>query len=138
MIVESELLGEVSVEQDELITFPTGLLGFPACREFVLIPSEREGLYWLQSAEPSPLAFLLVDPFLARVMRDTPADVISLKLGINVTNSDSMRLRAFVAALNGVLGGLVATSVATGFAVAPDTSMAVSIIDSMKPFTPKP
>lgn len=65
MIVESELLGEVSVEQDELITFPGGLLGFPACREFVLIPSERQGLFWLQSAEHSPLAFLLVDPFLA-------------------------------------------------------------------------
>lgn len=65
MIVESELLGEVNVEADELITFPTGLLGFPACREFVLIPSERAGMFWLQSAEHSPLAFLLVDPFLA-------------------------------------------------------------------------
>ena len=65
MIVASDLLGEVSVEEDELITFPTGLLGFPACRQFVLIPSERQGLFWLQSAEHSPLAFLLVDPFLA-------------------------------------------------------------------------
>lgn len=65
MIVESELLGDVAVQPDELITFPAGLLGFPACREFVLIPSERQGLYWLQSVEHSPLAFLLVDPFLA-------------------------------------------------------------------------
>jgi flagellar assembly factor FliW len=63
MIVESELLGEVAVETDELITFPTGLLGFPACREFVLIPSERAGMFWLQSVEHSPLAFLLIDPF---------------------------------------------------------------------------
>lgn len=63
MIVESELLGEVEVQPDELITFPGGLLGFPACREFVLIQSEREGMYWLQSVEHSPLAFLLVDPF---------------------------------------------------------------------------
>ncbi|MEB8326079.1 GDSL-type esterase/lipase family protein [Dietzia kunjamensis] len=45
----------------------------------------------------------LVDPFMARVMRDTPADLISLKLGINVTNSDSMRLRAFVPAVHGFL-----------------------------------
>lgn len=65
MIVESELLGQVTVEADDLITFPSGLLGFPACRSFVLIPSEREGLFWLQSVEHSPLAFLLVDPFLA-------------------------------------------------------------------------
>ena len=65
MIVASDLLGEVVVEEDELITFPTGLLGFPATRTFILIPSEREGMYWLQSAEHSPLAFVLVDPFLA-------------------------------------------------------------------------
>lgn len=65
MIVASDLLGELTVQQDELITFPTGILGFPACRDFVLIPSEREGLYWLQSAERSSFAFLLVDPFLA-------------------------------------------------------------------------
>ena len=65
MIVASDLLGEVVVEEDELITFPAGLLGFPATRTFILIPSEREGMYWLQSVEQSPLAFLLVDPFVA-------------------------------------------------------------------------
>jgi len=45
----------------------------------------------------------LVDPFLARVMRDTPADVISVKLGINVVNLDAMRRRAFVPAVHGFL-----------------------------------
>lgn len=45
----------------------------------------------------------LVDPFMARHMRDTPADVISVKLGINVVNHDSMRLRSFVPAVHGFL-----------------------------------
>ncbi len=45
----------------------------------------------------------LVDPFTAQVMRDTPADLISVKLGINVVNMDSMRLRAFVPAVHGFL-----------------------------------
>lgn len=45
----------------------------------------------------------LVDPFLARVMRDSPADAISVKLGINVVNLDLMRLRAFVPAVHGFL-----------------------------------
>jgi hypothetical protein len=45
----------------------------------------------------------MVDPFLARVMRDTPADLISVKLGINVVNGDVMRLRAFVPAVHGFL-----------------------------------
>ena len=45
----------------------------------------------------------LVDPFLARVLRDTEADVISVKIGINLVNLDAMRLRAFVPAIHGFL-----------------------------------
>lgn len=45
----------------------------------------------------------LLDPFVARHLRDTPADLISLKLGINVVNADLMRLRAFGPAVHGAL-----------------------------------
>ncbi|MGW0606090.1 GDSL-type esterase/lipase family protein [Streptomyces sp. NPDC002640] len=48
----------------------------------------------------------LLDPFTARAMRDTPADLISVKLGINVVNTDAMRLRAFVPAVHGFLDTL--------------------------------
>ncbi|MEV4351930.1 SGNH/GDSL hydrolase family protein [Actinoplanes sp. NPDC049596] len=45
----------------------------------------------------------LLDPFVARVIRDTPADLISLKLGINLVNADLMRRRAFAPAVHGFL-----------------------------------
>ena len=45
----------------------------------------------------------LLDPFVARVMRDTAADLISLKIGINLVNTDLMRLRAFAPAVHGFL-----------------------------------
>lgn len=45
----------------------------------------------------------LLDPFVARTMRDLPADRISLKLGINLVNLDLMRLRAFGPAVHGFL-----------------------------------
>ena len=45
----------------------------------------------------------LLDPFTARTMRDTPADLISVKIGINVVNNDLMRLRAFGPAVHGFL-----------------------------------
>lgn len=45
----------------------------------------------------------LLDPFTARALRDTPADVISIKIGINVVNADLMRLRAFGPAVHGFL-----------------------------------
>ncbi|MGR6915644.1 GDSL-type esterase/lipase family protein [[Actinomadura] parvosata] len=45
----------------------------------------------------------LLDPFTARAMRDTPADLISVKIGINIVNADLMRLRAFGPAVHGFL-----------------------------------
>lgn len=44
-----------------------------------------------------------LDPFAARAIRDRPADVISLELGINIVNGDTMRERTFVPALHGFL-----------------------------------
>ncbi|MFJ5220056.1 GDSL-type esterase/lipase family protein [Streptomyces sp. NPDC088354] len=45
----------------------------------------------------------LLDPFTARALRDTPADLISVKIGINLVNTDLMRLRAFTPAVHGFL-----------------------------------
>lgn len=45
----------------------------------------------------------LLDPFTARAMRDTPADLISVKIGINLVNHDVMRMRAFTPAVHGFL-----------------------------------
>ncbi len=45
----------------------------------------------------------LLDPFIARTIRDTPADRISVKLGINLVNVDLMRRRALGPAVHGWL-----------------------------------
>lgn len=45
----------------------------------------------------------LLDPFTARAIRDRPADIISVKIGINLVNADLMRLRAFGPAVHGFL-----------------------------------
>lgn len=42
-----------------------------------------------------------LDPFVARVIADTPANLITLKLGINLVNFDTMTLRAFAPAVHG-------------------------------------
>lgn len=48
----------------------------------------------------------LLDPFTARTMRDAPADLLSVKVGINVANLDLMRRRAFGPAVHGFLDTL--------------------------------
>ncbi|MEU3962108.1 SGNH/GDSL hydrolase family protein [Streptomyces buecherae] len=45
----------------------------------------------------------LLDPFTARAIRDTPADLISVKVGINIVALDAFRLRTLGPALHGFL-----------------------------------
>ncbi|MFC4604309.1 GDSL-type esterase/lipase family protein [Rhodococcus kronopolitis] len=45
----------------------------------------------------------LLDQFTARTLRDTTADLISVKIGINLANTDLMRMRAFGPAVHGFL-----------------------------------
>jgi len=48
----------------------------------------------------------LLDPFTARTMAAAPADLLSVKVGINLVNTDLMRLRAFGPAVHGFLDTL--------------------------------
>lgn len=43
----------------------------------------------------------VADPFVARTIRDLPADLISVEVGINIVNGDSMRRRTFGPAVHG-------------------------------------
>lgn len=44
-----------------------------------------------------------LDQFAARMMRDSGADLLSMKVGINVVNADTMRDRTFMPALHGFI-----------------------------------
>ncbi|MBM9475557.1 lipase [Nakamurella flavida] len=48
----------------------------------------------------------LLDPFVARTIAAQEADLISVKIGINLVNTDLMRLRAFVPAVDGFLDAI--------------------------------
>lgn len=62
--IRSRVFGSLIVADDQRVTLPDGLIGFPTCHEFALIPAGPRGFSWLQSMEHETLAFLLVDPFL--------------------------------------------------------------------------
>ncbi|MDB4917299.1 MAG: flagellar assembly protein FliW [Gemmatimonadetes bacterium] len=62
--IRSRVFGTLKVAADQRITMPEGLIGFPACHDFALVPAGPRGFSWLQSMEHETLALLLVDPFL--------------------------------------------------------------------------
>jgi len=45
----------------------------------------------------------MIDPFVARVIRDRPSDLITLKIGTNPINADAFRMRTFAPAVHGFL-----------------------------------
>jgi len=69
---------EPSGEEGLTFAFPHGILGFPSSKEFTLAAAELPGFYWLQTSNPGPLAFLLVDPF--RLLEDFSVDLPDTEL----------------------------------------------------------
>jgi flagellar assembly factor FliW len=63
MDVETTRFGVVSVDENRLITFPAGLLGFTAFKTYALLRPDDDGAFlWLQSLEAPELAFVVTDP----------------------------------------------------------------------------
>ena len=63
LMMDSALLGALEIRADTVLTFPAGLPGFVALREFALVETQRDELVWLQSVDDPALTFLLADPF---------------------------------------------------------------------------
>ena len=66
MKVLTKAYGMVEVNEQQKITFPSGLFGFEALKDYVLLDAEQQPFYWLQSLEEEKTAFILIDPFLFR------------------------------------------------------------------------
>ena len=66
MKVLTKAYGLIEVDDRQKITFPVGLYGYETIQEYVLLESERQPFYWLQSLEIEKVAFILVNPFLFR------------------------------------------------------------------------
>jgi flagellar assembly factor FliW len=65
MNVQTSRFGSVEVEEDRVIHFGRGILGFPQYKNYVLIQPEADStFYWLQSVEVADLAFVVTDPML--------------------------------------------------------------------------
>lgn len=63
MIIKTDRFGELHVEEEVLIHFPEGILGFESLRQFLLVAREHDrGFAFLQSAEQPDLAFVVTDP----------------------------------------------------------------------------
>jgi flagellar assembly factor FliW len=65
MHVASTRFGSMNVPAEALLTFPSGLLGFPDWTRYVMLDHDTDAPFkWLHCAEEASLAFVVIDPAL--------------------------------------------------------------------------
>lgn len=63
MEIETTRFGRLTVDDERIITFPRGLLGFPSHQRYALIQTSEENyFFWLQCVDQPALAFVVTDP----------------------------------------------------------------------------
>jgi flagellar assembly factor FliW len=82
MLVQTTRFGAVDVDEERIIHFPAGLLGFSSYRRYALLQPDDQGIFfWLQSIEAPDLAFVVTDPalwiadFQAQIRREQMEDL---------------------------------------------------------------
>ncbi len=65
MNVASTRFGTFEVPRESLLTFPSGLLGFPEWTSYVILDHDTDAPFkWLHCTEEVSLAFVIIDPAL--------------------------------------------------------------------------
>lgn len=66
MRVKTRLFGEIDIEDNKIITFPSGLVGFPDMKKFTIIYDEekpgKNGIIWFQSLDEPQFAMPVMEP----------------------------------------------------------------------------
>ena len=96
MKIQTSRFGLLDVSDETLLIFPSGLVGFPACRRFVILDTAEDSDYqWLQSVDEPSLAVVIVDVYL--VQPEFGIDVPDEGLAeLDMTQTDSLSIMAVV------------------------------------------
>ncbi|MDT8272799.1 MAG: flagellar assembly protein FliW [Desulfomonilia bacterium] len=63
MELQTVRFGTIPIQEDKVISFPKGILGFTWNKKYILLPhGENSPFLWLQSAEDGDLAFVVMSP----------------------------------------------------------------------------
>ena len=65
MKINTTRFGTLTLEEEKIIDMPTGMLGFPEKRRFVILTHRDDSpFFWYQSVDDSDLAFVITNPAL--------------------------------------------------------------------------
>ncbi|MHC4063072.1 MAG: flagellar assembly protein FliW [Planctomycetota bacterium] len=85
MIIQTSRFGQLEVDEQRLITFEDGILGFPDFKRYALVQTGQDsGFYWMQAVDCPDLAFVVTDPrlFVADYRAPIKSEVLA-RLGLD-------------------------------------------------------
>lgn len=67
MIVQTRLFGEIEIEDEKILTFPSGLVGMKNLKRFVIHDTEKDKPFrWFVALDDPNIAFLTIEPRIFR------------------------------------------------------------------------
>lgn len=69
MTIQTKAFGEIAIDDDKIIVFPNGIIGFPDLTDFAMIHDEENGvgtIHWLQSLQEPGFAMPVMDPLIVK------------------------------------------------------------------------
>ncbi len=84
-MIKTRLFGEIEIEDEKILTFPSGLIGMKRLTRFIILDTDiEEPFRWLQSLDDEEISFLSIEP---RVFRPDYRVIVHkeelAQLGIN-------------------------------------------------------
>ena len=96
MEINTRVFGTIGVDEDKIITFPGGIIGFPEMKNFLLVYNiergSNAGIRWLQSIEEPNFALPVMDPLFADAAYNPEVDDDLLKPIGNLSPDDMLVL----------------------------------------------
>ena len=84
MKLETSRFGTLDLQEERVISVPSGLYGFPDSKRYTLLEHKKGSPFvWFQSVDNGSLAFVLIDPLLVKPdyeVRISPEDMKELQL----------------------------------------------------------
>lgn len=96
MNISTKIFGDIEIQDDKVITFPNGIIGFPDLKRFALLHDEEKGtdagIRFLQSLDEPGFAMPVMDPLIVKPDYDPEVDDELLASAGNITEDNILVL----------------------------------------------
>ncbi len=100
--IETTKFGTIQIEEEKIITMPTGMLGFQGRKRFIILDREESRpFYWYQCVDDPALSFVIINPYLFKPDYSVDLKPTLKEMLWEADGEESLKLYVVVNASNG-------------------------------------